>query len=687
MRIAPIVLLCLSRCLSVAAGPITTTSLINEAIDMNRLTRFPAPAYDTVQFSSTDHRSIEPGGRDWYANSDGFGKEPVPNFEAVLRAPEGDGAGEYLICDVPGPGAIVRLWTARIGGTIRMYLDESETPVYDGPAEDFFLRPYNAYLSGTGLSAEDFNNALYQRNAAYTPFPFAKHCRITWEGRHDQIHFYEVQVRRYAPDAEVRTFSPDDLKMDAEIIRQPLAVLANIDEIWPYRSARAPIAVAVDVPAHDMAEAFRIDGPAAIERLTLRVEAADLDRALRQTVLHVQCDGAPWGQVQAPVGDFFGAGPGVNPYTSVPFSVTADGTMTCRYVMPCRESLRVLFENRGDQPVKITGAALPADYAWDEASMHFRARWRIDHGLVASGAAEMGVQDLPFLIARGQGMYVGTAVMLLNPNEVPSSGGNWWGEGDEKIFVDGDTRPSTFGTGSEDYFNYAWSATDLFTFPYCGQPRNDGPANRGFVVNYRWHILDALPFDQSIAFYMELFSHERTPGYSYGRIAYHYAKPGVMDDHVPLTDEDLRTLALPPTWEPAARGGASDSAFFACEDLAPADAAKQFAEGGLWQGGRCMIWTPAAAGEELTLTFNVAEDGRYDLAIACRYAPDGGTIRARIDAKEPGDPIALTSAYRVFSSMAGLGREKLKAGTHTLTLTAVDAGKPVGLDFLQVKKK
>jgi hypothetical protein len=137
--------------------------------------------------------------------------------------------------------------------------------------------------------------------------------------------------------------------------------------------------------------------------------------------------------------------------------------------------------------------------------MHFRARWRVDHDLIASGK---DVQDLPFLLARGRGVYVGTTSILLNPAPVPTPWGGWWGEGDEKVFVDGDTVPSTFGTGSEDYYNYSWSAPDIFFFPYCGQPRNDGPGNRGFVTNFRWHVVDAIPFRDSIGFSMELSSHE-----------------------------------------------------------------------------------------------------------------------------------------------------------------------------------
>ena len=73
-------------------------------IDMARLTRFPDPAYRMVQFSSFDRRSQLPGGPEWFANSDGFGGEPIPNFEKVLKEPDENGIGEYLIAEVVGPG-------------------------------------------------------------------------------------------------------------------------------------------------------------------------------------------------------------------------------------------------------------------------------------------------------------------------------------------------------------------------------------------------------------------------------------------------------------------------------------------------------------------------------------------------------------------------------------------------------
>ncbi len=692
MRRCTLALMMLASCLAAAGAPITTTSLIEEMADLVRLTRFPEPTYKTIQFSSSDRQSTTPGGTGWFANSDGFGGEPTPNFEAVLAPARDKTPGEYLMCDVKGPGAIVRLWTADISGTIQLFLDGAARPVYDGPAGEFFLHPYDAFLEGSGLTRKGLDGSLYQRNASYAPIPFAERCRIVWKGDPKEIHFYAIQVRSYVEGASVVSFSSGDVAASAAAIRRVAALLTETDTRWEYCSKEAPLEISAQIASHGAAEGARLQGSGALERLILKVTAPNLENALRQTVLHIQCDGFPWGQVQAPIGDFFGAGPGINPYTSLPFSVSADGSMICRYVMPYKTSLRIYFENHGDQAVSITGSALPMPYAWDDASMHFRARWRVNHGLIANGEEqpEMGPQDLAFLMARGRGVYVGTAVMLLNPNEVPTPWGNWWGEGDEKIFVDGDVRPSIFGTGSEDYFNYAWSSNDIFAFPFCGQPRNDGPANRGFVSNYRWHILDPLPFSQGLAFYMELFSHERTAGFSYARISYHYGREGLIDDHVALTDEDVRLPRLPDTWEPAARFGAEHCAFQACESLLQDSSSTSFEKGPLWQGGQLLVWKPAAPNEEKQLDFEIAQDGEYDFSLVCMLCPDGGSFRARIDeaplAFDGKELSSLSSPHGTMSRMLGTHALPLKAGRHVIRLIASEAGKRIGLDFFATRK-
>ena len=672
-------------------APITTGSLYQEMIDLRGLTLFPAPAYRTVQFSSYDRRSNLPGGPGWFANSDGFGGEPIPAFEAVLRAPGADSVGEYLMADVEGPGALVRLWTAAIDGTVQLWLDGEPQPLFAGSADDFFRKPLDAFAETAGLDRVRLQRTLYQRDAAYAPMPFARHFRLVWTGNLSHIHFYHLEIRQYAPGTSVTTFTPADLATYRETINRVTAALANPDADLPESVGGDARTIAVTLRPGEAQDALLLDGPGALDRLELKAGAPDVDRALRQTVLRIYFDGYPEAQVEAPVGDFFGAAPGINPYQSLPFTVRPDGTMITRFVMPFERSVRVRLENLGDQPVTMTGSARAVPYAWDaDRSMHFRARWRVDHDLIADPKA---VQDLPFLLAHGQGVYVGTTSILLNPSPIPTSYGDWWGEGDEKVFVDDDRRPSLFGTGSEDYYNYSWSVPDIFAFAYCGQPRNDGPGNRGFVSTYRWHILDRLPFERSIGFSMELYSHERTPGLAYARVGYHYGRPGLMDDHVAIKPVDVREQRLP-EWMPAGRMGAQNSVFYQTEAVL-ALTRLPFESGRLYAGGRLPVWRPARTGDVLRLRIPVAAAGQYLIHFVARLDARGGKLWVRWDGKraelESGDStVDVRLPYRTVLRDFALKPQRLAAGRHALEFVfdgGAEAARPeIAIDFVWVQE-
>ncbi len=674
---------------------VSTVSLFEEMVDMVGLTKFPDPAFHTVQFSSFDRRSQIPGGPGWFANSDGFGGEPIPNFEKVLKEPDENGIGEYLIAEVNGPGAVVRLWTAAIEGIIRLYLDGQSTPLYDGPAVDFFHKFFDSFSEIESLNTTRFRETIYQRDACYTPIPFARGMKMIWIGDVKKIHFYQVGVRLYEEGTKVVSFKPEDIQKSSEGIDHVTAVLLDPDEEMELHSTESFDTFQLSLGPLEKKEALVLSGPKAIEVLTVHLSAPDLDRALRQTVLHISCDASPLGDVQSPVGDFFGAAPGINPYHSLPFTVKPDGTMVCRYVMPFKESLQLSFENFGDQEVKIQGSILPMIYNWENTqSMYFRARWRVNHNMIASNT---DVQDLPFIIAVGQGLYVGTTSYLLNPNNVPTPSGSWWGEGDEKIFIDEDAVPSTFGTGSEDYYNYSWSSPDIFYFPYCGQPRNDGPGNRGFVTNYRWHILDPLPFQKHIRFYMELKSHERTPGLSYARIGYHYARPGVTDDHLAISPEDVRHLRLPQGWQPAARRGARNSVFYAAEKIINSRRQTHLSQDPLWADGEILVWTPKNRGETKSFFFPVDEKGKKRIHIALALTPNSGQISFLLDEEKiiptnKKDILNLYRPYRTLLRNFTLPAQELEAGRHILLLKYEGANPQIenpeiGIDFLWIQKQ
>ena len=668
---------------------VNTGSLLDEMVDFQHLSEFPTPSFKTVQYSSFDRSSTVPEGEGWFGNSDGFGNEPIPNFQEVLRAATDEQPGEYVMCDVAGPGAIVRLWTAQLRGELRVYLDDMDQPLYEGSAETFFWNSYDAYGKAAGLDVEPLKGTFYQEQASYCPFPFAKRCRIVWVGHPKDIHFYQIQARLYEPGMIVTTFKPEDLDTYAGKLKRAAGIMSNPGENWPTVSQRAVETFEVTLAPGAQLDAFAIGGPAAIERMTLSVEAKDRDLALRQTVLHIAFDGHPAAQVQSPVGDFFGCAPGFTPYDSAPFTVRPDGSMECRYLMPFKKHARIAFQNLGDQEVTVRGQVLPADYEWNEAqSMHFRARWRIDHDLLTDSKAPV---DMPYLVAHGQGVYVGTATYILNPCDIPTPAGNWWGEGDEKIFVD-ETFPSTFGTGSEDYYNYAWSRNHIFSHAYCGQPRNDGPANRGFVTNNRWHILDPLPFKQHLAFYMELITHKPTPGLGYARIAYCYGKPGMMDDHLPISRGDVREQVLPANWQPFAQYGSEDSVFFQAENVVQSFAAFPVEKDNVWSGGQCMRWTPTKDGEELDFVLPVIEDGTYVVRFVFAMDARSPIVMFDVNADNmvPCGSFNLYREHDVLSRAYSSPPVALKKGDVGITLrsqAATPAKQPsVGVDFLWLQR-
>ena len=125
----------------------------------------------------------------------------------------------------------------------------------------------------------------------------------------------------------------------------------------------------------------------------------------------------------------------------------------------------------------------------------------------------------------GQGHQVGTLLNVENP-----PGAAWWGEGDEKVYVDGETFPSLFGTGTEDYFGYAWSTPTRFEHAYHAQTAAAGAGFGGLWSMNRFHILDPIPFARSLRFDLEVWHWTDNTSIGVDATVYWYARPGGRDD-------------------------------------------------------------------------------------------------------------------------------------------------------------
>jgi hypothetical protein len=209
--------------------------------------------------------------------------------------------------------------------------------------------------------------------------------------------------------------------------------------------------------------------------------------ALRSTVLSIAFDDSE--SVRVPLGVFFGAGSFPHAINALAVGVQSEGPLTSRWPMPFQERARIALESAAPESqsamLEVTSSAEP----WTQASLHFHASWRAPETFASKPSHDWNLATI-----EGQGVYVGNVLNLINRNDA------WWGEGDEKIYVDAEAFPSHFGTGTEDYYGYAWCSTERFAHAFHGQSRADGPKNAGHIANTRFHIPDPIPFARALRF-------------------------------------------------------------------------------------------------------------------------------------------------------------------------------------------
>ncbi|MHB1296040.1 MAG: glycoside hydrolase family 172 protein [Anaerolineae bacterium] len=243
---------------------------------------------------------------------------------------------------------------------------------------------------------------------------------------------------------------------------------------------------------------------------------------LRKLVLKMYWDGEDEPSVLAPVGDFFGAGHAeAVQYTSLPMVMAPrDGHgLNCYLPMPFSRGARieVTSENYASEIRLYYNIDWERWEAPQEDLGRFHACWRRenptdgiaeppemdDHTFQHAGANLSDAGNYLLLEAQGQGQYVGCNLNIhaLRTSKAPQF--NWYGEGDEMIFVDEDNEgerwpPTLHGTGTEDYFNTAWGPDQAYSSPFFGLTRPGGPNYSGHISWYRWHLLDPVRFSRSV---------------------------------------------------------------------------------------------------------------------------------------------------------------------------------------------
>jgi hypothetical protein len=244
-----------------------------------------------------------------------------------------------------------------------------------------------------------------------------------------------------------------------------------------------------------------IEGPGAIQHIWMTPTGN-----WRFSILRIYWDDETEPSVECPVGDFFGMGWGVYaPVSSLAVCVNPGSAFNCYWTMPFRKKCRITMENINDSDpmnlyyqIDYTLTEVPSDAGY------FHAQFRRSNP--SEGSIHTVVDGI-----KGKGQYVGVYMAWGVHNN------GWWGEGEIKFFMDGDSQyPTICGTGTEDYFcgSYDFDTSKKneagvmetnyteFCTPYAGLPqviKGDGhyAVMQRFGM-YRWHILDPVRFEKDL---------------------------------------------------------------------------------------------------------------------------------------------------------------------------------------------
>jgi hypothetical protein len=264
------------------------------------------------------------------------------------------------------------------------------------------------------------------------------------------------------------------------------------------------------IPAGGVQEIFNATGPGVITHIWFTIASGSADH-LKEIVIRGYWDGSAKPSVEAPIGDFFGLNLGqYQIYESEYLKCSPGRSLNCYFSMPYKRSARFTVTNEGSAQVGafysnidyLTVPKLPDDV------VYFHAQYRQATPNVAVAGANPklnpeGKQNYIYMEARGKGHLMGVTLgVLQNAN-------GWWGEGDDMIFIDDETKPAIIGTGSEDYFLGSWDFGGLYNAQpfahsmYGAQIITAAERLGGRYCCYRWHGDNPVTFEKYLKHTME----------------------------------------------------------------------------------------------------------------------------------------------------------------------------------------
>jgi Protein of unknown function (DUF2961) len=482
---------CKQNTQNASMGPvINLDTLLHEMVNRETLTRYPDPGFQDFQASSWDRAELNKNDRDsWFGNKD---------YNFFIRKETHGSQTEYVIMDAKGPGAITRWWIPQVEfirkRILRVYIDGDPKPVIEERYENF-INGSSFVKWPFAFTSSDEKDAKYQLSLAvgarqvganlYLPIPFSDSCKVTL----DEIPFYySIDYRIYDSGTVVKSFSKEIFDSASAAIKEAGEALFSAQAASPNAlKKQASLAqnqqIEIDLP----------NGAKAVDEIQVKMNSKEKKQLNRAAVVEIFFDDSL--TVWAPVAEFFGGGPYARPVKNRNIEVDSSGLMIAHWIMPYQKKARVILKNFGSATIDASLEVSVRDYQWTANSMYFHSDWHEEAPLDAPP-----FKDWNYIEINGKGIYVGDVLTI---QSVPKT---WWGEGDEKIYIDGESFPSHLGTGTEDYYGYAWGLANYFNSPFISMPDRDarGKADwSGYNSPCRMRLLDDIAFKRSLKVDME----------------------------------------------------------------------------------------------------------------------------------------------------------------------------------------
>ena len=321
----------------------------------------------------------------------------------------------------------------------------------------------------------------------------------------------------------------------------------------------------INIDAGQTAVVLSETGPGCVNHIWMTMDEWPHGRGspyLRQVILRMYWDGERDPSVEVPIGDFFGMGHAqTKNYASAPLSMGPENgkSLNSFFAMPFSEGARIEVVNEYEKRVRLYYYVDYETYeTLSDRYLRFHACWNrqnpctgmdergvTNEAFAFSGRNTTGKDNYVILEARGEGHYVGCHLDIHNLRITKEW--NWYGEGDDMIFIDGEGWPPTLhGTGTEDYFNTAWCPTQDVCTPHHGVILAGDKNWAGKITLYRYHVEDPVMFRKSIRVTIE-HGHNNNRSDDYSSTAYWYQRePHAAFRALPPPADRLPRPEMPP---------------------------------------------------------------------------------------------------------------------------------------------